>query len=295
MKNVYSSASYVEASTKIDQACAWIESIGINYSKTRAGKYKELFRNLAECQLSNELDKFDKQYTFSELVNAAHETAELVRMYEGLSSYCDSSLIDRIKLALKGHELYVLDNNDRSGRDFSFELSVAAKFAKQGYAIDFGHDADLKVKIKNEILYLECKRIKSIKKVEARIKEGLKQLHKRYVKDDRPSNARGILVLSISKLLNHKLWLLEGEDHEEIGIKAFGYNKKFIHKYNKHWQDGVDKRTLGVAVIFDTPGVLKKSMQLTTCHEVTINNSVPTNTMDHSLLLDIASRVFAAR
>ena len=295
MKHVYSSESYIDASEKIDQACAWIERLGINYSRTRVGKYKELFSTLAKCQLSDDLDGFYSEYSFSEWVNAAHETAELVRTYEGLSSYCDLSLIDRIKTSLKGHELYVLDNNDRSGRDFSFELAIAAKFAKKGCAIDFGHDADLKVQIGNGNLYLECKRIKSKKKAQKRIKEGLKQLHKRYVKDEKPTHARGILVISISKMLNYELGLLEGADDKDLGNKAYSYNARFIRDFNRHWQGNVDKRTLGVAVVLDTPGVLKISNQLTTCHEVTLNNSVPPNTSDHSLLLDIATQVFAAK
>ena len=295
MKHLYTSSNYVDVSSNVDQACDWIEKLGINCSRTRAGKYKELFSILAKCQLSNDLESFYNHYTFEEFVNATHETGELIRTYEGLSNYCDPSLINRIKTSLKGHELYVLDNSDRSGRDFSFELAIASKFAKQGYIIDFGHDADLKVKINSENLYVECKRIKSIKKVRKRIKEGLNQLHKRYVKDEKPSHARGIRAISISKMLNQDLGLLVAADDKELGNKAYNYNERFIREYNKYWQENVDKRTLGVAVVLDTPGVLKNINQLTTCHEVTLNNSVPENSRDHSLLLDIATHVFAEK
>lgn len=295
MKHVYSTASYVEASAKLDQVCGWLEGLGINYSRTRVGKYKILFSTLAKHQLSNNLDEFHEKYSFPEWVNAAYETAELVRMYEGLNSYNDVSLNERLKDSLKGHELFVFDNDDRSGRDFSFELSVAAKFARQRYPIDFGHDADLKVQLNGGILFLECKRLKSAKKIQRRIKDGLKQLHKRYVKAEVPSYARGILVLSINKILNTELGLLEAENDEELGNKAFAYNARFIDEYKNYWQKNVDKRTLGAAVILDAPGVLRANNQLITCHEVTMNNSVPPNTNDHSLLLDIAHNVFAVR
>lgn len=295
MKHVYTSTSYVEVSAKIDQACAWLESLGIDYSRTRVGKYKVLLTTLAKHQRLDTLDEFYQIYSFSEWVNAVHESAELVRIYEGLNGQNDPSLISRLKDSIKGHELFFIDKENRSGRDFSLELSVAAKFARKGYFIDFGHEADLKVQLKNGVLFLECKRLKSYKKVQRRVKDGLKQLHKRYGKSGSPLHSRGILVLSISKMLNADLGLLEAADDKELGNKAFAYNAAFINKYKNNWQQKVDKRTLGTTVILDAPGMLTTQKQLTTCHEVTMNNSVPINTTDYALLVGIARNVFAAR
>lgn len=294
MKHFYISTSYIDASAKLDKACEWLEGLGINYSPTRIGRYKNLFSVLAKHQYSNNLDRFYEEYTFPEWVNAAHESAELVRIYEGLNGHADQSLISRIRDSLKGHELFVFDNNDRSGRDFSFELSVASKFASRGLFVDFGHDADLRVTYDWGVLFVECKRPKSATKVQRRIKDGLRQLHKRYVKSDMPSKARGILALSVGKLLNNELGLLEATDSKELSDIAFAHNAAFIEKHKKIWQENVDKRTLGVTIILDTPGVLKDSQQLTTCHEVTMNNSVLPYTNNYRLMLDIARDVFAA-
>ena len=295
MKHSYTTTSYIDFSAKIDQACDWLENLGISYSRTRIGAYKSLFSTLSKHQSANTLDEFYEIYSFPEWVNAAHECAELIRTYEGLADQNDPNLTSRLKMGIKGHEIFVLDNKERSGRDFSFEMSVAAKFCQQGYFVDFGHDADIMVTFNNETLFLECKRLKSQKNVRGNIKKGLKQLHNRYKYSTNPGGARGLLVLSIGKVTNPSFGLLEGKDAVDLGNKAFAYNAAFIDKHNRLWIGTKDKRTLGAVVIFDLPGILKQNKQLTTCHEVTLNNSVPSNTPDHDLLLRVAHEVFAAR
>ncbi|HET7369698.1 MAG TPA: hypothetical protein VFK45_02530 [Gammaproteobacteria bacterium] len=295
MTHYYASDTYIEAYRKLEEACAWLEGLGIEYSKTRVGRYEKIFGALAEHQLADTLDTFYAECSFEMWANAVHEVAELVRMYEGLSGEFDPSLTARLKEALKGQELYVLDSENRSGRDFSFELATAAKFVKAGLAVDFGHDADLKVQMNGFTLFVECKRLKSSKKIQKRIKDGLHQLHRRYVKAENPATARGMLALSIGKTINEKLGLLEGDDHKTLGSKAFEHTRAFIQKYESFWQGNSDRRTLGVAIILDSPGIITSRKQLVTCHEVTINNSVPLNTPDHFLLLRIAGHVFPRR
>lgn len=295
MSQEYSSQTFVAASARLDEACAWLESLGINYSPTRVGRYKAIFSALAKHQLAGTLSAFYDEYTFEAWVNAAHEVAEVVRMFEGLSRNSDPHLTSRLRETLKSHELYVLDTQDRSGRDFSFELSIAAKFAQCGYAINFGHEADLKVAIGSYMFFVECKRLKSAQKVQRRIKDGLDQLHKHYVKSEDPTSSRGLLALSISRTVNPDLGFLEGDSPESIGEKAFKHNAAFIDKYKVYWQTKVDRRTLGVAVVLDTPGIVEPIKQVITCHEVTMNNCILTNSPEYGLLLKVAHHVFPRR
>ena len=295
MSTEYSSQTFVAASAKLDVACAWLESLGINYSRTRVGRYKAIFSALARHQLAGTLSAFYDEYTFEAWVNAAHEVAEVVRMFEGLTGNSDPNLTTRLRDSLKSHELYVLDTQDRSGRDFSFELSIAAKFARYGYEIDFGHDADLKVTIGTYTFFVECKRLKSAQKMQRRIKDGLDQLHKRYVKSEDPPNSRGLLALSIGRTVNPGLGFLEGESPESIGESAFKHNAAFIERYKSYWQTKIDRRTLGVAVVLDTPGIVTRIKQVVTCHEVTMNNCISPYSPEYDLLLNVAHHVFPRR
>lgn len=295
MTHFYTSQTYVEASRNLDEAWNWLQSIGINYSTTRLGRYQKLFSDLARCQLANVLDEFFQLHTFAEWVNAAHETSEILRIYEGLKASSDPSLTSRLREALRGHELYVLDADDRSGRDFTFELSVAAKFARYNFPINFGAEADVEAIVGGVTFYVECKRLKSERKIQKRIKEGLKQLHGRYKSSANPPAARGILALSIGKTINSSLGLLEADNDKSIGTKASQHNEEFIETYRKFWQEKVDKRTLGVFVVLDTPGMIRSEKKLVTIHQAAMNNCVPVGTKDYQLLVQISNDVFAKR
>ncbi len=292
MKLNYASETYVSASAKLDNACDWLNKLGIEYSKTRVGRYKELFASLARHQLTGDLDRFFDEYSFASFVNAAHETAEVIRIYEGLSGQSNSEIVTRLKESIKGHELCVLDLDNRSGRDFGFELAIAAKFVRAGHSVNFGHAADLEVEIDGMKLFVECKRLKSQKQIQKRIREGLKQLRKRYGKSDDPKRSFGMLALSIGKTVNSDLGLLEATNPYALGLKAFAHNRHFIDKYKHIWQETKDKRTLGVAVVLDAPGIATADKKLITCHEVTANNSVPPGSKEFALFLKTISNVF---
>ena len=89
--------------------------------------------------------------------------------------------------------------------------------------------------------------------------------------------------------------LLEGIDPEELGRKAFAHNRVFIEKYKSYWQSQKDSRTTGVAVVLDAPGIITSNNQLTTLHEVTMNNAVPKESAEYGFLLGIAENVFNQR
>jgi hypothetical protein len=292
VKHRYTSKTYIDASAELDRACAWLRDIGINYSPTRVGKYRKLFASIAKHQQSKTLPAFLERETFESWVNAVHEVAEISRIFEGLSAQDNKNLIQRLQKSLKGHDKYVLEDNDSSGRDFSFELSVAAKFVRSGYTVDFSHDADVAVDIEQFKFYVECKRLKSENQIEKRISEGLNQLTTRYEGSQNPSLTRGILALSIGKTINADLGLLVAENPMTLADVAFRHNAGFIETYKSCWQMNVDQRTLGVAIILDAPGVIEAEKKLVTCHEITIINSVPVDTDNYALLHRVAHQVF---
>ena len=123
----------------------------------------------------------------------------------------------------------------------------------------------------------------------------MNQLRDRYQKAQDPSMARGLLVLSTSKLFNSQLGVLEADTHEQLGQKASAYNEAFIEHNRQYWQVEKDQKTLGAAIVFDTPSLIGMNKILVTCHEVAMNNAVPVDTSDYHLLHRVAHEVFAIR
>lgn len=280
--------SYVSASKELDEVCAWLQKIGISYSATRVGKYKKIFAELAQAELANDRANFMKRHTGEDFLNAIVERTQLIRIYGGLGKLSDPELVERLKKAVRGHELFVMDTDNRSGRDFSLELDVAAKFARNGYEIDFSHTADVKASKDNLQLFVECKRLKSENKIRDNIKDGLKQLKNRYKSSDDPNASRGLLVLSIGKIVNPNFGFLEGQTVDDIGKQCGRHADAFMNKYSRYWRHpGADQRSLGVAIVLDAPGHTFERGLPFSVHEIAINNIVAPTSLDHSLLLDV--------
>ena len=148
---VFSKSSYIEVYTEFEKACDWIASCGANYSKSRINKYKQKLSLLAEAQRTDSLSDIENNVKFPEFVNSAQEAEEVISIYRGLSQVASDLFQDRLVKILKGTEFRVDEINDSHGRDIAFELLIAAKFAKSGFPVDFGTEADLKVEYKNVI------------------------------------------------------------------------------------------------------------------------------------------------
>lgn len=103
MTHVYASQTFVAASARLDDACDWLQSLGIRFSRTRVGRHKALFASLARHQIADTLSHFYGEYSEEALKNAAYEVAQIVRIYEGLSRIADTNPTARLRAATKGH------------------------------------------------------------------------------------------------------------------------------------------------------------------------------------------------
>lgn len=289
-----SSQSYIDFSSRLEEASHWLGELGISYSATRLGRYRDIWSRLAELQRSGKIDHFFEEYSFPQWINAAVESASVVEIWEGLRAFESASLVDRLRAALRGHELYVLDKDDRSGRDFTFELLVAARFGRNGHRVDFSSAADVEIDFYGTPLLIECKRLKSAKQVQKRIKEALKQLHRRYVASENPTASRGMVAISISKLVNPAQGVLEADSPEALSDAASRYVERFIASFQRYWQGGVDGRTLGAVVFLDAPGILLPGKMLWAVSQLGINNSVPPNSIEYQQLVAIANHGLAS-
>jgi hypothetical protein len=286
----YSSQTFIAAADRLYEICAWLDGLGLRHSPTRVGKYRRIFADLTKCQTNDTFEKFFEAYTLESFVNAAQEIAEIARIYEGLGQSSDPQLVPRLRKALRGHELHVLDDDARSGRDFSFELDVASKVARAGLPVDFGHEADLRTDFEGYEFFVECKRPRSAGQVVKRIEDGLKQLRTRFETSDHPDHARGVLALNISKLLNTKCGVLRADDPHALGEAAGQYTVKFVADYCAAWQTDPDPRFLGTLVVFDVVGIVGATERLDTCHDVGFSDAG--HPAEFELFLRFGARAF---
>jgi len=261
--------SFTAASLKIDQACHWISSWGLNYTNTRFHRYQRLFQELARAESHQDFWDILDKYEFHIITNAINEANEFLRIYEGLKHETHPQLKFRLKRILQGHELFAKDIS--GARDFSLELDVIARFAKDGFPIDHSHIADLATDVNGIPVFAECKRLRSHNKVAANIKEGLDQLTKRYDSHRTPASARGLLVLSIAALLNPSLEPSKGVDSARLQRDLERLHRDFVEQHKHHWEGRLcDPRTIAVVLIYNVPAIVNR--RLTTCHQLDIRH-----------------------
>ncbi len=78
---------------------------------------------------------------------------------------------------------------------------MAARFLKAGYEVDLRTITDIEVQIGDRKLYVECKRIKSVKQLGKRISKANNQIRTRINKEISNKN-RGMIALNLTDLLN---------------------------------------------------------------------------------------------
>lgn len=291
LKKGFTRTNYSDFSTNYSKAYDWFNSFGLEASATRLGKYKKHIDELSKLYEAGELSTADFQTTFSDYIEAISEVFELLRVYSGLSTIQENELKSYIKVVLSGKCGRPAPNQFDPARDIAFELLIISLFRRAGFDVNFNGDADLVAWGEGQELFVECKRLKSKKQTKTRIKQALKQLHKRYKTSKAPTLTRGLVCLSISDLVNPGHGVLEGETADSLGSMASRHVDYFISRYKQYWQSQKDARSIGIIIDFFTPAYIKSESLITTCLQMGVNNSCAPGTFEHNLLYSVARRL----
>lgn len=181
----------------------------------------------------------------------------------------------------------MLEGKSHKGRDFAFELFVASLFARTGITVDFSQEADLEIPHAGQLVLVECKRLRSVAKVEARIKEGLDQLERRYATKDPLTGPLGLLALSISTLENPALGKIVASSPRRASRIILSRIESFINEHRKWWFRDSDARHLGVLVILNCPCEISGEPLFLTAMQMGLGNTVRSGTPEFSFLWEI--------
>ena len=183
-----------------EEALIWLKGLGLPAFESRLGKYKKIIDNF-EGNLKALDDEISAEKTFHEYLNAQMEAAELIRIYRSLSNRDFAEFSEQLKKVTAGQPFRNASKQDPS-RDFAFELTVASRFINAGFDVQLNQLADI-VAVKNGYpkLFLECKRIKSDKRVQENVKKANEQLKKR-IASERSKLCRGIVAINVTEIIN---------------------------------------------------------------------------------------------
>jgi hypothetical protein len=176
-------------------SCEWISDLGIEFKRTRFGDYEKDFSEFIKGG-----GKENAKESVKTFFNAQLEANDLIRVKNAFDSFNSAQALDTIKKSVAGQKFRNGSKTDQS-RDFAFELSMASRFIKAGYDVDLRTITDIVVEIDGRRLYVECKRIKSEKQLEKRVKEANSQTKVR-ISGDTSSRSRSFIALNLTDVIN---------------------------------------------------------------------------------------------
>jgi len=121
---------------------------------------------------------------------------------------------DKLMHALRGPYLPVEeDDGSNEGRNFMFELAMAAKLWRAGLAPSLGEHPEIQCLVGDTPLYMQCKRVF----VEHRVARCLERARGQLKSDlaNGPAEACGLVAISLSRVLNAGDRVLEFSDADE--------------------------------------------------------------------------------
>ena len=190
---------------RFSSACRWLDELGFSYAKTRYGTYSRSFEDFKKFSRKEKALPDDTTEYKASFDNAYLEAHEIIRVHDSLKRVANQSLHEQIKKIVSGKEFR--GEKDQS-RDFLFELLIASRFLRAGFPTDLTGICDVVVEIDSETpLYVECKRIKSKKKISSNISNANKQIVKR-VADSIANRPVGMIALNLTDLVSAPKQLL---------------------------------------------------------------------------------------
>lgn len=208
--------AYPKESTELEshykEALDWIQSLGIPIKNTRLEIYNSSLKGLPKTieELLKEENEERGLTKFLELQKTLGEISEIIRIHTSFKKIDAELFTSKLKKISSGKPFTASSANDPS-RDFAFELSIAGRFIRAGFEVDLNQLADLIAIIDNKIIFIECKRIKSEKQIEKRLKEARDQISRRNRSTISKKNF-GFIAANITPILIPNDQLLTAKD-----------------------------------------------------------------------------------
>lgn len=276
------------------EAIAWIGSLGKDLSKTRFGRYlAEIDRYAQDVGAGRYPDDPPLFYA------AVADGQVLSLAYQQLRGRYDRYVARRVDRACKGSDTVAEENEANSdARNFCFELSLAGWLASSGLDVNCDDPADVGGEIAGHYLIVQCKRVRSERKVEMRGSKAIRRLRERLANPDR-KNMVGAVAFDLTPLANPSGVPLRARNLDSRGLSAIGSEivQRFTSAHGRHWHGWRDP---DVVAVFNRVHLLGADIAVP--HDATLQqftfqsmHRLDVGTSRHAGFLSELNRLFAER
>jgi len=281
---------------EFDQTVNWLSQFKSDHLSTRIAKYRKSLSLLADAHDAGRVRELLESWNEDVLMNDFLEASSLNLIHRGLCNFDngDAVLRDKINDLFSGPDHSNDENPATSNtlaRNTSFELVLSARFALAGYEIHFDREADLIITDKPSVLFVESKRIYSPERIEGNVRKAFKQLHRRYEAADPKMQKRGLIAISISKLVNPKQKLLSTRNVDHLRAVLNKQVVGFIEEHKRHWDRQDDRNTVGIIIHLHVPAEITDANEIFTCREIALKNIQPIGSPEDQYSNEVGKRL----
>ncbi|RAS29772.1 hypothetical protein [Paraburkholderia bryophila] len=223
-----------------EAAINWMSSLGIAIAQSgRIGYYEKVLRYWKDAYRTASDE--EGREVFPDFVSSMFEIFEFVAVHRAFGSLPQEQLtaiVRKLEKAVNGPKNAADEaGNSAAARNFLFEACVAARVHRPASGVEaiLSADSDTGIRIDRKKIWVECKRVTSVSKLEANVRDACNQLGKRFGAEV-GSGHRGILAVDVTKIFNRgdKLYISQGDD--ELVASAERMLDEFIAQHAMLWQ-----------------------------------------------------------
>jgi hypothetical protein len=231
--------SFLDIEKDFFNTLEWMRGHGVRVDSGRMAHYQKVIKYWVSGY-TEEKRKHDR-YDLGLLLDSMFEVADFIEIYKAFVGRESDELIEaikKLKMSVKGpNNPKGETESSNSARNYLLEVVCAAKFHHPDLGIQtiMNHESDVCIKIENSKYWIECKRISSKKKIEARTQDACDQLSKMFTKKMGASH-RGIVLLDVTKVINPDNKILIADTEEEMRQSSSANILSFVSDNEHLWQ-----------------------------------------------------------
>ncbi|KPL00628.1 MAG: hypothetical protein AMJ90_07940 [candidate division Zixibacteria bacterium SM23_73_2] len=291
MPHTISKQSYSDLRNGLTKTKQWLIGLNIPFDKSRFGQYEKNVELLDEHYKKGEVKELLRRTDFEDIVVSLNESTELVEIYEQLKYLNPELLRKKLKLIIGGPFLTKNESSEKGtnlARNIFYELYTMAVLKHAGFEILPELPSDVAFTFESKIILFECKRPQTKGSVESNFFKAVKQLTKN-LNSLNELNSKGIVSISVSKILNRGDKLLIGRDQNNLANKIDSILGEIVRENKYLYKKVIDPRIIGVFYHLNTPAVNQQKNELINVQQIMIDNICLFNSSDYLIIERMAS------
>jgi hypothetical protein len=226
-------------------AMRWMAGLGVKLNPGRTSHYEGIVGHWKDAYKTATAD--EGRQIFPDFVSSMFEVFDFVNIYKafkGVPADQLTSIVGKLGKGVNGPVNAADETPDSTAaRNFLFEAAVAAKVHRPDKGIEAILDArsDTGISLSGKKLWVECKRVTTIDKIESNARKASSQLETVLAREV-GSGHRGIVALDVSKILNRGDKIFVTRNDDELLASVNRMIDQFIEKHSHIWERVYQRR-----------------------------------------------------